>query len=932
MTLDASQRANILELVKEKLGKPYEDLEFLLECFREVLMESGEEELANIIPWINSIDNAPNSFSAHHIQVYSIAFQLLNMVEVNGAVQNRRKRIDERGLAAVNGMWGQSLDHLQKANISPQTIASHLPEISVEPVLTAHPTEAKRTTVLEHHRDLYLLLVKRENQMWTRIEQKDIRREIKLVLDRLWRTGEIFVEKPDVASELRNIMHYLTNVFPDVVPMLDRSFEQAWEEAGFDKSLIQGFGKYPKIKFGDWVGGDRDGHPFVTDQVTEETLQTFRLHSFVIVRRSLMDLIRNLSFSCEIEHTPLPFQKRLYEIKEELGEIGEEALLRNKGEAFRQYVNLCAHKLPLEVKRQHAVEINEHKASYTYARQLLADLKLLQEALINFDAASSAFSDVHDTIRIVETFGFHLAHLDIRQNSSFHDRAISQLMDAAGLDGQRFLEWNEEKRMAFFNNELLTNRPFTHPKAQLSNEANAVVSCYTVVSKYIDRYGTDGLGSLIVSMTRSKSDLVAVYVLAREAGLTFTSEEDGGLVCKLPVVPLFETIEDLEASPDILTGFLSHPITKRSLEYHRKLNGYAKPVQQIMIGYSDSNKDGGIFASQWSLFAAQSKLADIGAAKGVKIRFFHGKGGTISRGAGPTHFFIRALPHGSINGDLRLTEQGETISQKYANKLNASFNLELLLAGTASASISHLYSEKKEHPLARTWEYLAKESRKKYQELMQNRHFIEFYGEATLIDAIESSRIGSRPARRTGSRTLADLRAIPWVFSWGQARYNMTSWYGVGSTLSKLKAEQPEEYQRFKDGVKTDPLIKYVITNIDTSLAATEQNIMKAYADLVQNEKVRQTIFEMLSTELQLTRQIIDDLFGAPFEQRRVNHFESNLLRETGLDVLHRVQIEQLKKWRKMKKEGNSPEETEQVLLTLLMTINAIASALRNTG
>lgn len=930
MTTDAASTDDLLEVVKAKQGKPYHDLEYLLECLREVLIENGEADLAQWIPWVNDTAQLPDIFTDKHLQLYSIAFQVLNMVEVNGAVQTRRRRIDETSLAGVNGMWGECLEILKKAGLTDADIAAKLAGIRVEPVLTAHPTEAKRTTVLEHHRDLYLLLVKRENQMWTRLEQEDIRREIKLVLDRLWRTGEIFVEKPDVASELRNIMYYLTNVFPDVLPMLDRGFEQAWGEAGFDLQLLRGQGKYPKVQFGNWVGGDRDGHPFVTAQVTEDTLQTFRLHAFVIVRRKMMELIRNLSFSAELEEANAALQARFAVLSHELGEQGHDAIHRNKGEVFRQFVNLCVYKLPVDVRRQHAVQLSEQPHSYRFAKELVADLSILQQALVDYGATLSAWNDVHDAIRIVETFGFHLAHLDIRQNSSFHDRAIAQLMNAASLDGDKFLTWNEEKRMAFLNNELLTNRPFTHPSTPLPKEADAVVNCHKVVNAHIQQYGTDGLGALIVSMTRSTSDLVAVYILAREAGLTIQTEE--GLVCKLPVVPLFETIDDLTASPDVLGRFLQHPITQRSLEYQRQLSGADGLVQQVMIGYSDSNKDGGILASQWGLYNSQDRLAQAGAAKGVKVRFFHGKGGSISRGAGPTHFFLRALPHSSINGDLRLTEQGETISQKYANKLNASFNLELLVAGTATQTILHGVTEHQPHPLSKTLTWLANESCSQYVALMQHPHFMQFFSEATPIDAIEHSRIGSRPSRRSGQRSLGDLRAIPWVFSWSQSRFNITSWYGVGSTLEKLKNGDSTSYQQLKAAIKTDAFVKYVITNVDTSLAATEEDIMLLYAGLVTDEACREAIMSLILHELELTRRHIDELFGRPFDARRTSHFESNLLREQALAPLHSTQVHLLKIWREQQRQHAAPEVTESTLLTLLISINAIAGALRSTG
>lgn len=920
-----------LDLVKEKLGKSYHDFEFLLTCLKEVLIENGEKELALLIPWVNPANAInPENFSEKQIQLYSIAFQLLNMCEENGAVQARRRTENEKSMSSVNGLWAQNLLMLKNKGVSETDISQILGDIRVEPVLTAHPTEAKRATVLEHHRALYLLVVKRENNMWTDIEQNEIKREIQLELYRLWKTGEIFLEKPDVGTELKNLLHYLTNVFPEVISIHDRRLAQAWQSVGFDVNLLKEANAYPKIKFGDWVGGDRDGHPFVTDVVTKETLNTLRINSFVIIKRTLAGLIKNLSFSCSISECDSELRNRLVEIQDEFDKKGTDAVARNKGEIFRQFINLIILKLPIDIEREHITKIDEQQNDYVYASELLNDLNILQQSLVKYGAKSIAYSDVNEAIRIVQTFGFHLAVLDIRQNSAFHDKAIDQLLQTAGLEETKFSDWSEEKRVSFLNKELQSNRPFTHPNMLLDAEAEAVTNCYKVVSDHIQKYGVFGVGSLIVSMTRSLSDLLVVYILAREAGLTIQTPE--GIVCVLPVVPLFETIEDLQQSPEILTAFLAHPFTKRSLDYQKLIKIEKQPIQQVMIGYSDSNKDGGILASVWNLYEAQTKLSEIGANLGFKIRFFHGKGGTISRGAGPTNWFIRTLPHSSINGDMRLTEQGETIAQKYANKMNATNNIELLTAGTAAYTILHKHTPNIVYPHTETLQYMAKESRKIYLELINNPLFIGFFSQATPIDAIEGSRIGSRPSRRTGTRTLKDLRAIPWVFSWSQSRYNITSWYGVGSTLEKISKEHPEKFEILKSAIKTDPVITYIFTNVDTSLAATDESIMKAYADLVEDEETKTTISNLLLNELTKTRSMLTQLFPTPFNKRRSQHFYSNMIRAEVMDLLHKNQISRLKKWRKLKTTNAEPAEIEKELLSLLITINAIASAMRNTG
>ena len=921
---------SVLQQVQEKLGKPYYDLQFLLECLNETLIENGEESIATAIPWINTNHEIDlETFNNRDIQLYSLVFQLLNIVEVNGAVQNRRKQEDLNSMASVNGLWAKNLQDLTKVGYTDKEIAHLLPDIQVEPVLTAHPTEAKRATVLEHHRNLYLMMVKRENQMYTEKEQHEIRREIKLELYRLWKTGEIFTEKPDVPSELRNVLHYLTNVFPEVLGILDRRLSLAWEEVGLDVKYLIDFRNYPKLSFGSWVGGDRDGHPFVTHKVTSETLNTLRLYAFIIIRRELTKLVKNLSFSLDFEDADRKLRERISELLIDLGEEGKKAFERNKGEAFRQMINLMIAKLPLDVQREHATALHEHPGCYIFAPELIDDLLILKESLVKFGAISIADADLNQMIRLVETFGFHLAHLDIRQNSQFHEKAVAELMQGASMDGNWFLNATEPERLEFINKELETNRPFTHPAMKLDEHADAITSCYKVLLNHIDRYGSQGLGSLIVSMTRSLSDLLSVYLLAREAGLTKTT--DKGPVCMLPVVPLLETIDDMKNGPEIVRSFLKHPYTKRSLKYLKARNNQKDLVLQVMVGYSDSNKDGGILASQWGLYQVQSRLATVGDEEGIRIRIFHGKGGSISRGAGPTHWFIKALPYHSINGDIRLTEQGETIEQKYANKINASYNLELLQAGVTTATLLFKRSKVKQYEFSDLLTKLANESKTYYRELIEHKDFLPFFSEATPIDAIESSKIGSRPARRTGKRSLDDLRAIPWVFSWSQSRFNITSWYGIGKTFFDLMESDRTEFERFKEGVVYDSFIRYVLTNVDTSLAATDEKIMGEYASLVKDNNVRKTIMDMILEELKRTREMFDLILDKPIRERRTQHWYSNVIRATAMEDLHKKQIELLKIWRDQKKEGNS-DHADETLTSLLLTINAIASALRTTG
>jgi phosphoenolpyruvate carboxylase len=919
-----------LELVREKLGKPYDDLKFLLDCLKEVLEESGDGELVADMPWVGSNpDLQEGKFTEKHLHLSSLCFQLLNIVEVNGAMQNRRKKEDELSLAEINGLWAYNLKRLKLEGFSQEEIAEYVANIYVEPVLTAHPTEAKRTIMLEHLRNLYLLIVKRENTMYTRTEQTELRKSIKISLHRLWRISDIHTEKPDVASELDNIIHYLTQVFPEVVSQHDSRLKQAWEDAGFDPNLMKHVRQFPKITFGNWVGGDRDGHPLVTAEVTHATLLKLRQKAFRIIMSGMTDLQKNLSFNADLSKLDPVFRDRYLSLLQESMDHIPGYKATTVGEPFRQFVGYLLLKLPGQEPEGRQSATDEDEFVYRYPEQLITDLYVLHDGLVKFHAAEIAFSDVNNLIRLVSTFGFHLARLDIRQNSHFHDVALSQLMEAAGIDGEIFLSQAPGERLAFINRELNSNRPFTHASQNPGLEASATIGTYRIIREHINRFGTGPLGSLIVSMTRNVSDLLVVYLLEREAGLMVNTPD--GLASKLPVVPLFETIDDLIHSHEILDEFLSHPVTQNSIRLQQELNKWKSPMQQVMIGYSDSNKDGGILASQWYLYEAQIRMVEVANKHQVKICFFHGKGGSISRGAGPTHWFLRALPPGSVQGAIRLTEQGETIERKYANKGNAVYNLELLTSGTLAASMRRDRGEAMEHPLSEEMNFLAARSMNIYKELTGKPGFISFYEKATPIDAIEQSKIGSRPSRRTGKRSLADLRAIPWVFSWSQCRFNITSWYGVGSTLDDIYQTNPELFTRLRLAAKSDPFIRYVLTNIDSSLASSDEVVFRKYASLAGNAGNSADLFQQMAAELWRTREMIDIILDVPLAKRRVNHYYSTLLRAEAMEPLHDYQVFLLDRWRKsVMDEG--PAGSQRLLADLLRSVNAIAGAIGFTG
>jgi len=910
-----------------KIGKPYADLEFLLHCFEEVLESNNEKELITYIPWLNAkIITPEKELERKVIHLYSICFQLLNLCEVNWAVQSRRSRQQEIGPESLNGSWAQTFHELKDSGFSQKQIVAALCCIGVEPVLTAHPTEAKRTVVLKYYRELYLQLVLLENPVYTSLERLQIRSVIKEILTRLWFIDDIYLEKPKVETELENVLHYLVQVFPDVFELHDRTLHQAWVVAGFESDELNNYGNMPKVTLGTWVGGDRDGHPFVTPEITQYTLTRLRGEALSLIRKKLLTLADNLSIYTSEEQVSQEFRAHKLRLETEVSDLLDQTqYLTASREPFKQFVFLLEAKLPVlpdQLKGNTSFSTSSWK--YSQSNQLLADLEILLKALSFWGAPNLAINEVDKVLRFVQSFGFHLAHLDVRQNSTFYQKAFLGLIE--DLDSSVYtINSGGSINKFFLLKELNIYRPFTYTYSGNVAETQNALGCLGVLSAHIKKFGSNAIGSLIVSMTKKVEDLFIFYLLAREAGL-YEKTPDGP-ACQVSVVPLFETIDDLHRAPSILDEFLSNQVTKNTLKLQAERKGFSKPVAEVMIGYSDSNKDGGILSSLWHLYEAQYELTQIAQKHGVELRFFHGKGGSISRGAGPIHWFLKSLPPDSLHGKLRLTEQGETIERKYANKVNAAYNLELLASGALRNTL--LNTQQHNSELFSLIGFMAHESFNTYNALTRHPSFIRFFEQATPIDVIETSKIGSRPSRRTNQRTLEDLRAIPWVFSWTQSRMNITSWFGVGSTINLLKQQHPDKYDLLRQLLKTDPFVRYILTNIDSGLAATDPEIIRLYASMVDEEQIKNDILPMILAEYELTNTLLAELLQRPFEVRRKNHYYSTRLRAVALDMMHQVQVSVLQRWRN---DRNQDENSDQENIVLLKTINAVANALGSTG
>lgn len=902
------------KIENNEFKKIRDDRKLILSCYKEMLIRINEKETVKLLQ-LDEISNRKriiqhNISDEKIIQTLSVYFQLINLVEENAATQYRRQLENNEGIFANRGSWGETFKIWIKQGLNEDQMIKILSSLNVIPVLTAHPTEAKRVTIIELHRELYLLLVQLENSIFSKTEKKAIREKIINLLERWWRTGEIYLEKPDLTSERNNIMYYLSKVFPLVLEKSDQNLKNSWVAMGFDPSKLSKLEHYPLFNFGSWVGGDRDGHPFVSPKITQETLVIHRKEALNIIHKQLMKLASRMTLSAISNPVPPTLMEAVDRLAKKLGSIGEDAIKRNPYEPWRQYISLLVIKLNNTIEETHS----DSNSYYRSSTALQEDLKFIRDILIEEGANGIAEDIVFPVERLVQCFGFHLAKLDIRQNSNYHEKVITQILKKSGFEKFDFHNWDEEMRVSFFTKELKKHAPITDITLSYGEEADNVLDYFRVLRQHINLYGSDGIGSLIVSMTRSLSDLLVVYFLMKETQLLGTN---------LRVVPLLETIEDLEEGDKILDDFLNYFITKD----RQKL---VSNVQEVMVGYSDSNKDGGVLASKWNLYKAEERLCEVGEKHNVKIIFFHGRGGTISRGGGKYHRFLESMPLNTVNGQIKLTIQGESIAQQLGNLLTATYNLEMLASGVARQTFQTPLKKNQKLPPKETLEWLTEKSLNYYKKMINDPDFIHFFSHVTSIDVLEKSKIGSRPARRSGKRTLSDLRAIPWVFSWNLSRFALTGWYGVGQALAELKKNQFSKFEELKDFVEVWPFLKYLFIQIETNLILANENLMEVYAKLEPDKKIRLKLLNMILIDFKEGIAHIEDILGEPASTRRVGQFENLKKRENELKVLHELHIKYLIKWRKIK--DIDPVEGDKILTKLLLIINSLSGGLKNTG
>jgi phosphoenolpyruvate carboxylase len=857
------------------------------------------------------LDSMSTAETVRIVRAFSYFSHLANIAEDQNNI--RQMRAQNSAAAAPRGdMLTRTLAHAREAGIDTQQLRRFFGTALVSPVLTAHPTEVRRKSTMDREMEIADLLDRRERTRLTADEFEASEEQLRREVLTLWQTNLLRRTKLTVLDEVANGLSFYDYTFLREVPRLHCALEDrlhAEDPAGEPEELAS------FLRMGSWIGGDRDGNPFVTAEVMRGTL---RLQSTRVLRFYLEEL--------HALGAELSIAAHLADVSEELrtlaGRSGDPSPHRS-GEPYRLAVSgiyarlaATAQKLEVETSRRPVAEA----APYASAKEFKADLDILDRSLIANNSRVIARGRLRLLRRAVDCFGFHLANLDIRQNSAIHERTIAELVDAA-FPGTSYLALGEEARIALLATELRSTRPLASSFVKYSEETLNELAIFRAAAEAHARFGTEVIPQCIISMCQGVSDMLEVAVLLKEVGLVDPSGRSA-----INIVPLFETIGDLQASAAIMDRLMS-------LHDYRKLVDSRGAVQEVMLGYSDSNKDGGFVTSGWELYKAEIGLVEVFERHHVRMRLFHGRGGSVGRGGGPSYEAILAQPGGAVNGQIRITEQGEIISSKYSNAEVGRNNLEILAAATLEASLLQPRHSAPRPEYLHAMEELSALAFKAYRNLVyETEGFTDYFWASTVLTEISTLNIGSRPASRKKTRAIEDLRAIPWVFSWAQCRLMLPGWYGFGSAVEVWTFEHPDQGMPFLQELYREwPFFRMLLSNMDMVLAKSSIAIASRYAELVPDVELRERIFGRIRREWHSSIETLLDIMGHgrllqgnPLLERSIRN------RFPYLDPLNHVQVELLKEHRKELGDGEIADE--QVLRGIQLTINGISAGLRNSG
>ncbi|MCP3975595.1 MAG: phosphoenolpyruvate carboxylase [bacterium] len=845
------------------------------------------------------------------VRAFTIFFYLANVAE-------QTHRLDEDGARskAKRGFLQATVDRIQQAAVDPETVTAVASRLELRPVFTAHPTEAARRSILTKTARIAEFLTERSDPRISDSDRDRIDRRLAELIDLIWQTDELRRDQPTPMDEARSVIYYFDEIFREVSGELFDELDHQLARLGVALPPDS-----TPLHFGTWVGGDRDGNPFVTAETTLEVLEMQHDHAL----RELINAIEHLSFDLSPSDRIIAVSAELTAALDAdavaLPEVHARFSRLSAGEAYRQKCAYIHQRLLNTRSRITSGAEQSPGTDYSSAGEMRAELELMQASLATNHGELVAAGRLRRMIRRVAAFGFRLATMDIREHASKHHGVLAELFARLDQSPQGatpdYGALDKAARIEVLAAELSNPRPLSLPTTRLSPESARTQDTLHTVRRALDRFGPDTIESYIVSETTGADDMFAAAVLAKEAGLV---DLNAG-VARISFVPLFETIDEVRRSGEILDNMLSEPAYRRIVELRGDL-------QEVMLGYSDSSKHGGIATSQWLLYSASRDLRDVARRHGVELRVFHGRGGTVGRGGGPTGEAILAQPWGTVDGRIKITEQGEVIADKYGLPALATANLELTMAATLEASLLHRVSRQSNDVLA-TWDsvmdVLSGAAYKKYRSLVEDPDMPPYFTSSTPVEELAAMNIGSRPSRRPGGTLgLDSLRAIPWVFGWTQSRQVVPGWFGVGSGLAAAHAagltdtirQMYEEWSFFRT----------FISNVEMTVTKTDMTIADRYVNRLVPENLHH-VWESIVAEFELTVQQVLAITGDEELLDRYPILQRTLaIRDTYLDPISYLQVALLERSR------SSEETNPELQRALLLTVNGLAAGLRNTG
>jgi len=869
------------------------------------------------------IDRLDPDTLTHVVRAFNVYFSLVNIAEQ--AFQYRQRR---RELSAGGPLWLGSFDdtlrEFQRQGIQPEQLRELFAQTRYIPVFTAHPTESKRRTIMESLRRIYETAEQLDQGRIGKEQRQEIIDALEAEIQILWKTDEVRAQRPRVKDEIRNGLYYFRESLFDAVPRTCRNLEKALTRIYGPGHGVEVGGLF---RFGSWIGGDRDGNPFVKPETTVTALRLHMREVLCHYLRLLDELRHRLTQSSRLITPSEAFSASLAADNERYGErcFGDHPH-RFATEPYRRKLYIMRYRLRQTLRavsaRLDGEDCGDCTDRYRSEKELLGDLRLIRDSLISHGDGRIAAGRLQDVIRTVETFGFFLMQLDIRQESTRHSEAVAEVCAAAGLGDYAALA--EAERCSLLARLIAAGDPPALDRAVLGEETRETLEVFDVIRRMHAEVSPEAFGNYVISMTHSASHVLEVMFLAWCCGLA--GRRDGEWFCQVRPSPLFETIEDLAHVELVLTALLGN-------DTYRALLAASGNQQEVMLGYSDSCKDGGILASSWSLYEAQQKIIAITGRMGVGCRLFHGRGGTVGRGGGPTHEAILAQPPGTVHGQIKFTEQGEVLSYKYGHPVTAVYELTMGLTGLMKASRSLITAVEPDRPEDQAlMAELADIGERAYRDLVDRTEgFLDYFYEVCPVDEIGMLNIGSRPSHRNrANRSKESIRAIPWVFGWAQSRHTLPAWYGIGSALAEWRGSDPTRLERLRGLYREWPYFRALLSNTQMALFKAQMDIAREYTRLAHDRQQAQAIFERIRGEYE--RTLTEVLAVAEIEvllQENPGLHLSLLRRDPYLDPLNHIQIALLARYRN---EALPEEERERWRDPLLRSINAIAAGMRNTG